>query len=264
MSKDVLLGIIRQLATLPSTGHLPRKVNFAGGEPLMHPDLPEALELAHALGLQTSIITNGQLIDRARIAYFASSLDMVGISVDSLNAQTNRRIGRCCGNAPMDAESYHDRIRILNEFGLKLKINTVVNSANVDEDFSPFLLRTRPFRWKILQCTRMESENGKTFQIWETSDKAFDNFVERHTFLKKHGITIVPENQNALRASYAIIDPDGRFVDNSTGTYRYSRLILDIGIENAFQEVQFSDALFRERGGNYDLRKVKTSAHTLM
>ena len=47
-----LLEVISR-ASPPSTGHR-RKVNFAGGEPLLYPELPEIIQFCKALGLVTS------------------------------------------------------------------------------------------------------------------------------------------------------------------------------------------------------------------
>jgi MoaA/NifB/PqqE/SkfB family radical SAM enzyme len=39
-------------------------IAFEGGEPLLRDDLPEILEYSKALGISTSIITNGVLLSR--------------------------------------------------------------------------------------------------------------------------------------------------------------------------------------------------------
>ena len=59
-----------------------KKINFAGGEPLLRKDLPELIRFAKSLGLVTSIISNGQLITADWIESVSGHLDQIGISVD--------------------------------------------------------------------------------------------------------------------------------------------------------------------------------------
>jgi radical S-adenosyl methionine domain-containing protein 2 len=49
-----------------------------------------------------------------------------------------------------------------------------------------------------------------------------------------------------------MIDPAGRFFDNASGTHRYSRPILVIGVDAAMKEVRIDPAKFKERGGIYE------------
>lgn len=64
--------ILRQIATVQALPNgSKRKVTFAGGEPLLSPTLIEDLTLAKKLGLVTSLVTNGALLDRDLIASLA-------------------------------------------------------------------------------------------------------------------------------------------------------------------------------------------------
>src|SRR3954471_15802972 len=60
-----------------------RKVNFAGGEPLSYPGLPEVAGFCKELGLVTSVVTNGSLLSRGMLARFAGALDICAVSMDS-------------------------------------------------------------------------------------------------------------------------------------------------------------------------------------
>src|SRR6266850_704142 len=54
------------LEAIGRAGPLPpgrkRKVNFAGGEPLLYPGLPGIMQFCRQLGLVTSLVTNGSLL----------------------------------------------------------------------------------------------------------------------------------------------------------------------------------------------------------
>jgi len=65
-------------------------------------------------------------------------------------------------------------------------------------------------------------------------------------------MVIVPETADAMTDSYAMIAPNGCFFDNSRGAYCYSRPILEVGIVEAFQDVEFDADKFLKRGGLYE------------
>lgn len=51
--------------------------------------------------------------------------------------------------------------------------------------------------------------------------------------------------------SYLMINPEGRFYQNSKGSYTYSSSILEVGLESALSEIQFDQKKFLERKGMY-------------
>lgn len=59
-----------------------RAVAFSGGEPLIYPGLTESLRLAKALGLRTSLTTNGTLLDPARLDGLQDLVTVLAISID--------------------------------------------------------------------------------------------------------------------------------------------------------------------------------------
>lgn len=75
-------------------------------------------------------------------------LDILAISCDSFNSATNKKIGR--GD---DGGNVTRLFRIADwckEYGIKFKLNTVVNVHNWDEDMAVDIERLAPFRWKVL------------------------------------------------------------------------------------------------------------------
>jgi MoaA/NifB/PqqE/SkfB family radical SAM enzyme len=70
-----------------------QEVTFLGGEPTLHPGLPEALSYSHRLGLRTRVITNGQ----AAFGRFVDTFDdaqkpSVGFSIDGSSAAVHDAI----------------------------------------------------------------------------------------------------------------------------------------------------------------------------
>ena len=74
----------------------------------------------------------------------------------------------------------------------------------------------------------------------------FESFLLRHSDLSSL-TDIYPEYCDDMMASYLIIDPSGRLVDNSQGTYRYSDCILDIGFQRALGQVSVSPEKYQKR-----------------
>lgn len=251
--QDELHEILRQIAAAPPMASATRrKVTFAGGEPLLSPTLAEDLRHAREQGLITSVVTNGSLLSREWVARNAGILDWLTISIDSTQVVANLRIGRAFRGIALSAEDYLERIHHAREMGLRLKLNTVVNAANVAEDFTAFIREARPLRWKLFQATRIEGENSDTCHKWGISEDAFVAFVARHEVLREEGIVLVPETQTEIYGSYAMIGPNGCFFDNSQGIYRYSRPIVAVGIMAAWGDIAFSEQRFRDRNGDYD------------
>lgn len=247
--------IIRQIAASPlPVGTPARKVTFAGGEPLLSPTVLDDISYARSVGLVTSLVTNGSLLTEAKLHRLAAILDWLTISVDSLDSDTNRRIGRTTHGVTLRAEDYLVRVRAAQTVGIRVKLNTVVNRANVAEDFSFFLRAACPLRWKLFQATRIAEENGRDFDRWDISESEFQAFVARHAGLRDAGIVVVPETQTDIYGTYAMIGPNGCFFDNSQGTYRYSRPIVSVGVEEAFADIEFSPERFRQRQGDYDFQ----------
>jgi radical S-adenosyl methionine domain-containing protein 2 len=245
--------IIRQIsAVIRPTGTGARKVTFAGGEPLLSPTVVEDIAFARAQGLVTSLVTNGSLLTEDKIRRFAPILDWLTISIDSLDADTNRRIGRAAHGITLSVDDYLAKIRTAQALGIRVKLNTVVNRVNATEDFNAFVRAARPLRWKVFQATRVAEENGEDFGRWAISEATFRAFVTRHANLAREGVVLVPETQGDIYGTYAMVGPNGCFFDNSLGTYRYSRPIVSVGIEAAWAEINFSPERFCERHGDYD------------
>jgi len=245
--------IIRQISSVPRPeGRAARKVTFAGGEPLLSLTALDDIAFARTQGLVTSLVTNGSVLTEDKIHRLAPILDWVTFSIDSLDATTNRRIGRAARGITLSADDLLAKIQMAKSLGICVKINTVVNQANADEDFNPFIRVARPRRWKIFQATHIAEENGKDFGCWAICEATFRAFVARHAGLSREGVVLVPETQADIYGTYAMVGPNGCFFDNSMGTYRYSQPIASVGIEAAWSEITFSAERFRARNGDYD------------
>ena len=142
----------------------------------------------------------------------------------------------------------------LRRRNIRLKVNTVVTALNAGEDMSDFLLALAPERWKVLQVLPIKGQNdGKVEPLCIDRD-AFMKFCRRHQRIRDAGIELVSEDNEEMTGSYAMVDPAGRFFDNVSGRYQYSKSILDVGVEAAWHGVRFDEERFTQRGGRYEWR----------
>ena len=239
------------------------KINFAGGEPTLVPnlgDLCRRIKDRSAGRCAVSIVSNGFRLPEL-IEDSGSSIDWAAVSLDSGDPRTNVDIGR---TRERNADAYVERMLkcgdMLRNQGIGVKCNTVVSRCNVDEDMSGIIRRLAPKRWKVLQVLPVRGENDGTVDGLEISEGEFERFVDRHRrLLTGAGVEIVPENNEAMADSYVMIDPKGRFYwhEPEGGSIRrvYGAPILEAGLEKALKEVRFSREDYEGRDARYEWRR---------
>ena len=247
LGRDGSLSVVESLA-----GAGFRKINFAGGEPTLCPWLPELIKLAKGLGLITSVVTNGSRITGEWLDDIGRTLDWAAISIDSLDSTTLVRTGRATASGPMSRKDYLDAIRLFRERDIRVKINTVVTRGNLDEDLTGFIVAACPERWKVLQVLSVRGQNDQLVSSYLISPEEFDEYVRSARNVEESGIKVVAESNDLMTGSYAMVDPAGRFFDNTHGKHVYSRPIIEVGADVAFQEVAVDTGKFIARGGLYD------------
>jgi radical S-adenosyl methionine domain-containing protein 2 len=98
----------------------------------------------------------------------------------------------------------------------------------------------------------VEGQNDQFIKLLQIDRSTFEQFVARHRIVETLGVRTVAEPVETIRGSYAMISPDGRFFDSSTGRHQYSNRISEVGLTSAFSEVSFDAAKYDGRDGNYD------------
>lgn len=232
-----------------------RKLNIAGGEPFLHPRFLAQI-LAYSkeeLHLESvSIISNGSKIKQDFLAKYGKHLDILAISCDSFIAATNEKIGR-----GQDGDAHIQQLFNVaawcRKYGIKFKINTVVNAYNWDEDMASHIEKLAPFRWKVFQCLIVEGENDNATRVRDArrfliTDEQWRTFCDRH----KHLECYVPEDNDTMAGSYLNVDEDMCFLDKGKGEMKRSRSILDVGVRTAMGEVVWDKEAFERRGGVYN------------
>jgi radical S-adenosyl methionine domain-containing protein 2 len=234
-----------------------KKLNFAGGEPFLYTKfMAELLRYGKQdLAIESrSIVSNGSKITEKFLRENAAFIDILAISCDSFNPETNIAIGR-----GKRGENVAQMTRIAGwcrEFGIKFKINTVVNSLNWEEDMTAQITTFQPFRWKVFQCLIVTGENEneqrkRDARKFLVSEEQWKVFCDTH----KHLECFVPESNEMMKGSYLILDEYMRFLDKGDSEEKASESILKVGVKRAMRQVRWDDNAFRERGGIYDWNK---------
>ncbi|CAD5257367.1 MULTISPECIES: viperin family antiviral radical SAM protein [unclassified Imperialibacter] len=230
-----------------------RKINFAGGEPTLLKHLPTLLRVSKELGMVTSIVTNGsRLLDEAVWRSVSRFLDILGLSVDSINEHLNVRSGRALNKnqQALTEESYFGLAEKARLEGIPVKLNTVVSNYNWQDDLSHFVREVAPVRWKIFQVLPILGQNDRYKEEYLITDSMFSKYIERHKAALPN-VPIIAEENDLMMGSYLMISPDGRFFDNTKGTHSYSSPILESSFDYALSEIAVSKKKFLQREGEY-------------
>lgn len=205
-----------------------RKINFAGGEPFLYPKKLAMLcrFCKEELGLESvSIITNGTKVTKKWLEQNGRWIDVLGVSCDSFNEQTNIAIGRGTGNNVRQLFNIRDWCQKL---GIKFKLNTVVCIYNWDEDMADTIQKLNPFKFKAFQALYVEGENDAEENDVELnkrkrnakklliSNEQFKVFCDKHRHLE----SFVPEPNSIMASSYLILDEYLCFLDKGQGRRR--------------------------------------------
>ena len=102
-------------------------------------------------------------------------MDILAISCDSFNEETNFTIGRY-----QDGKNHLASLKAVkywcNQYKVAFKVNTVVNTYNLEEDMVDEILELNPIRWKVIcviypkgRYRYLISHSNATALIWTCS-----------------------------------------------------------------------------------------------
>ena len=198
------------------------------------------------------MVTNGTRITEQWLAKLKNKLDYATISIDSLDRETLMNSGRTTPSGPMDRANYLSAINLLQQSGIRTKINTVLTQGNLDQDLTEFIIMAKPERWKILQVLPVAGQNDLTVDRHLISNQEFETYIQSASMVELHGVKLTAEDNELTTGSYVMVDPAGRFFDNTSGRHTYSQPILEVGAEVALQELSVDHQKFVARDGLYN------------
>ncbi|MFW3441814.1 viperin family antiviral radical SAM protein [Aliarcobacter butzleri] len=218
------------------------RLNIAGGEPTLSKNLNFIIQTAYKIGFDVSIITNSSVLTTRFISENAKYLSMFAISIDSLNKDTNLKIGRIGNKNFLEIHHVLKNISLLRKYNnsIKIKINTVINNYNYTEYIGDFINLAKPDKWKIFQALNINNSSSKEY----CSKEQFKTFINNH---KDLNINTFSETNEEMIESYIMIDPYGRFYQNSGAIYQYSKSILELESNEIINHVNFDLKKYKNR-----------------
>ena len=216
-SLDSAKRIVRNIADFFQQKNITNgRINFAGGEPTLYKHLDDLIDYTNSLGIQVSIVTNGSLLTPNHIRTWKNKVVCIGISIDSIDKDTNVSIGRCCLNKARKLSHWISLAKTIHECNIDLKINTVVSQLNLYENLSELYLALNPTKIKLFQMHLINGINDQA-KRYKITKNEFDSFCERH---KAFDSVIVAEPYGSMENSYLMVNPEGKFQVNNDGTYQ--------------------------------------------
>lgn len=131
LSADEMLSLVRMLKE--HAGIV--KVRLTGGEPLLYPNLIPVVSGIREMGISSiGLTTNGQLLARKAKALVEAGLKNVNLSLDSLDPENFKRMGRV-GKLRKTLEG----VEACLKYDLKVKVNMVVVKGENDDEIVKML-----------------------------------------------------------------------------------------------------------------------------
>ncbi|KIM38465.1 hypothetical protein M413DRAFT_420222 [Hebeloma cylindrosporum] len=232
-----------------------KKLNISGGEPFLNPKhIGEIFKFCkEELKLEaTSVVCNGSKVTEKWLNEYGQYLDVMAISCDSFNSDTNEKQGRReNGKGDNHIGKVQDVAALCKRHGIRVKINSVITINNWQEDMNDHISEIDPFRWKVFQVLLLDGENtgAETGSLRDARNliittEQFQSFLERH----KSQPSLVAEDNEAMKDSYLNLDEEMRY----EGWKKPGRSILDVGVAEALRDSGFDYKTFIDRGGIYD------------
>jgi len=185
-------------------------VDFSGGEPTVHPDLPKLISEAKALGMEkVCIISNGvRLSNREYLKTLKDAgLDEILFSLHGSNEETHDSITMVSGSFKKISEAVANAA----SEGLSIRSNTVVNRVNYKDltNICKLLLKFKPVQVNFI-----------TINDWCFAKHLVDKFMleyfEMSGMLKKACDILEPDIKavNVRYIPFCFMDGHERFVCN--------------------------------------------------
>jgi radical S-adenosyl methionine domain-containing protein 2 len=139
---------------------------------------------------------------------------------------------------------------LVNDQGVKLKVNTTVTKLNYGEDMKPFIATLMPHRWKVFQMLRIRGQNDGCVQDLSTTTCQFELFksINQDARLRNGGRPVF-ECCDDMVDSYLMVSPAGNLMTNTGMTIKMVNFDCLVS-ENLNMVVDVPK--YYERGGVYD------------
>jgi len=201
------------------------KINIAGGEPTIYPDLLELCRIIKSMGFTVSIVSNGSILTEDIIAELSKYVSWIGLSVDSPDDSDEILIGRHADGIN-HIENIINVADIAHRHGIKVKLNITVVRHSWCKNFKDLIGKVNPERIKAFRALTLKNANDDRPDTWSITNEEYRTFVNTHKNIEN----MVFEDNEDMQGTYLMFDPLGRWMVNKGGVKRclpFEKLVHD-------------------------------------
>ena len=141
-------------------------ITYTGGEALLIDYLEELITISHSHKIKNKLITNGVLLTNEKFSKIKNIINIIHLSIDSLNNDTNILLGR----GDRHVEIIKSRIEMIENSDVELSINSVMTRLNIADLFElgKYLSSKKIEQWRIFKFMPLREkakENEDKFSI---------------------------------------------------------------------------------------------------
>lgn len=262
--EDLFLAV-NQLADLGV-----RMISITGGEPFLHPDLPQVIQLMDQRGILSSTMTNGLMLNQKKLVPILSAgINSLCVSLDTIDADIYRQIRGVALDPVLDGIRYVAEIR--NEFPTlsDFSINCVISKANI-HDLEPLIEFCNELNIKVgfqPLHNSFDSENKPVELKFSRDDHALLDEQIEMILQKKHQGYLISSGDDYLLAFPAYLI-EKKLPEQTTCTAGYTSIAIDYQLNvkgcwpmrpignlhtQTLEEIWNSEAYTRQRAAMIDL-----------
>lgn len=120
------------------------KIRLTGGEPTVRKDFNQIIERLSSLPVKLALTTNGLTIHRHIEVLKKANIDVINISIDSLDREKFKKI-----TLRDQYEQLKENMNLLDAQGFRLKLNVVLLKGINDDEIIPFINLSKDRNWQI-------------------------------------------------------------------------------------------------------------------
>lgn len=225
------------------------KLTFAGGEPLLLPNILELIQYAKEKGIAVSLTTNGILLKDNVLDFCLKNLDWLTLSLDGVTEDVQINMSRNRNHV----KRIFDIFKAINSSPntlCKIKINTLVSSVNKEfiTDIVDFIISNPIHRWKLFQFVPLRGTAKINSSQFFISDEDFYATVEkvRKKMGKKADLLSISDRNN-IENAYFVIFPNGDIKISNNLEDRVLGNALKNNLKKIWKEGNYNKQLHQKR-----------------
>lgn len=226
------------------------EVRFTGGEPLLRRGIIDIVTATNAMGVHTSVTTNGLALRHLAAPLAAAGLDRVNVSLDSVDPATYARITRRDRLADVIAG-----LQAAADAGLRpVKVNAVLLRGINDRQGSDLLrwCMERGYQLRFIEQMPLDAQHGWSRSAMVTADEILDQLRTSHRLTALDGRGSAPAERFVVDDGPHVVGIIGSVTRPFCGDCNRVRLTSDGQVRNCLFAPDESDLRSALRRGASD------------